>query len=78
MKSKAIHIFPKLPAFSEEIAHSERFLSLAPDKKENVLILFFALLYKNQQRNPIETYNFLFSLLEKILSQLEAHTIAKF
>ncbi len=78
MKSKAIHIFPKLPAFSEEIAHSERFLSLAPDKKENVLILFFALLYKNQQNNPIETYNFLFSLLEKILSQLEAHTIAKF
>ncbi len=78
MKSKEKSIFPKLPAFSEEIAHSERFLSLNPDKKENVLILFFALLYKNQQSNAVETYNFLFSLLEKILPGLENYTIAKF
>lgn len=78
MKSKETDIFPKLPVFSEEIAHSERFLSLTPDKKENILILFFALLYKNQQNNALEVYNFLFSLLEKILREPEAYTIAKF
>lgn len=72
------NLLPELPNFSEEIAHSERFLSLHTDKKEDLLMLFFALLYKNQQNNAFEVYNFLFALLEKILPKLEAYAIAKF
>lgn len=76
--SKEKSLLPQLPDFSEEIAHSERFLSLHADKKEDLLMLFFALLYKNQKNNAIEVYNFLFSLLEKILPKLESYAIAKF
>lgn len=77
-KSTEKNLLPELPNFSEEIAHSERFLSLHTDKKEDLLMLFFALLYKNQQNNAVEVYNFLFALLEKILPRLEAYAIAKF
>lgn len=76
--SKEKSLLPQLPDFSNEIAHSERFLSLHADKKEDLLMLFFALLYKNQKNNAFEIYNFLFALLEKILPKLEAYAIAKF
>ncbi len=78
MKSKEQTIVPQLPNFAEEISHSERFLSLHTDKKEDLLILFFTLLYKNQNNNAAAVYNFLFSLLEKILPKPEAYTLAKF
>lgn len=76
--SKENSLLPELPHFSEEIAHSNRFLSLHTDKKEDLLMLFLALLYKNQKNNAFAVYNFLFSLLEKILPKLEAYAIAKF
>lgn len=78
MKSKEQSIVPQLPDFVEEITHSERFLSLHTDKKEDLLLLFFTLLYKNQSNNAVAVYNFLFSLLEKILPKPEAYTLAKF
>ena len=57
---------PQLPDFSKEIANSEKFLAANPEKKEDVLLLLFALLYQNQNSNSFEAYNFLFALLEKI------------
>lgn len=69
---------PQLPDFSKEIANSEKFLAANPEKKEDVLLLLFALLYQNQNSNSFEAYNFLFALLEKIFPRLEAYTFAKF
>lgn len=78
MKSKEQTLVLQLPSFAEEIAHSDRFLSLHTDKKEDLLILFLSLLYENQSNNAVAAYNFLSSLLEKILPQQEAYTLAKF
>ncbi len=69
---------PQLPDFSKEIANSKKFLAANPEKKEDVLLLLFALLYQNQNSNSFEAYNFLFALLEKIFPRLEAYTFAKF
>lgn len=78
MKSKEQTIVPQLPNFAEEIAHSDRFLSLHTDKKEDLLIFFLSLFYKNQCNTAVAAYNFLFALLEKILPKPEAYTFAKF
>ncbi len=78
MENKTKNLMPQLPDFSKEIANSEKFLAANPEKKEDVLLLLFALLYQNQNSNSFETYNFLFALLEKIFPRLEAYTFAKF
>lgn len=78
MENKTKNLMPQLPDFSKEIANSKKFLAANPEKKEDVLLLLFALLYQNQNSNSFEAYNFLFALLEKIFPRLEAYTFAKF
>lgn len=78
MEKQELQIMPKLPRISDENLRTGKDFSFSFSDRNDLLLLFLSLCYNNQQNNSYETYNILFSCLEKNFPQNDPFLYAKF